>query len=60
MKFINYLTSIAGVEIYPLISLFIFVLFFASVTFWAFSVSKKRLSAMSNIPFDQEPNSQQS
>ena len=40
MKFINYLKAISGVEIYPMISLFIFVVFFALLIFWAIKANK--------------------
>jgi hypothetical protein len=37
MKFINYLQSISGVGIFPLISLLLFFVFFAAVTWYVFS-----------------------
>ena len=53
MKFINYLDSIQGVGIFPLISLGIFFLFFIVLTIWTFKVNKARLIEMKNIPFDK-------
>lgn len=52
MKFINYLESIAGIEIYPMISLGIFFVFFLLLIVWALTVSKKHISEMKNIPFE--------
>ena len=40
MKFINYLESITGVDIYPLTSLLIFFLFFSTLTIWVFKADK--------------------
>jgi len=51
MKFINYLESIAGVGIFPLVSLCIFFLFFVILCIWALKVSKEHLDRMKNIPF---------
>ncbi len=50
MKFKNYLTSIDHVGIYPLISLLIFTIFFAVVTWYVFSSSKDAMDERSNIP----------
>jgi cytochrome c oxidase cbb3-type subunit 3 len=52
MKFINYLESIAGVGIFPLISLFIFFIFFLLLIIWAFRVKKDYIVVMKNIPFE--------
>lgn len=54
MKFINYLTSIAGIDIYPMISLFIFVIFFSVVTFWALSVKKEQITELEQIPLKSD------
>lgn len=56
MKFINYLTSIAGIEIYPLISLMIFFGFFLVLIIWTFKVDKSYLNGLKNIPLDKEIN----
>ena len=53
MKFINYLESIAGVGIFPLISLCMFFLFFVVLTIWALKVSKEHLDEMKNIPLEK-------
>ncbi|MEI6265694.1 MAG: CcoQ/FixQ family Cbb3-type cytochrome c oxidase assembly chaperone [Sphingobacteriia bacterium] len=52
MKFKNYLTSIDHVGIYPLISLLIFTVFFAVVTWYVFSASKASMIERSNIPIN--------
>lgn len=53
MKFINYLKSIAGVEIYPMLSLFIFLLFFVALTVYVLRASKQHIQELKNIPFDE-------
>jgi len=53
MKFINYLESIAGVEIYPMISLSLFFLFFLALSIWALTVNKEHIDEMKNIPFEK-------
>ncbi len=53
MKFQNYLEKIAGVEMYPLISLLLFVSFFILVTIWAFGTSKELIKRMENLPLDK-------
>jgi hypothetical protein len=53
MKFINYLESIAGIGIFPLISLTLFFTFFLVLTIWAFKVKKEHITEMKNIPLDQ-------
>ena len=60
MKFINYLSTIAGVSIYPLISLLMFVLFFTAVGIWVFKVSKEHIREMEQIPLSgNEPDKNQ-
>jgi len=54
MKFINYLESITGVSIYPLISLLVFFVFFSVLTIWALKASGKYMMAMKNIPLSED------
>lgn len=54
MKFINYLQSITGVSIYPLISLVIFFLFFSLLSIWAFRADKKYIHTMKQLPFGEQ------
>lgn len=53
MKFSYYLEKIAGVEIYPLISLLLFVIFFVGVSILAFSSSKETIEHLENLPLDK-------
>jgi hypothetical protein len=54
MKFINYLESIAGVGIFPLVSLILFFVFFALVTFYVVNADKKYIERAKNIPLELE------
>lgn len=48
----NILQTITNVEIYPIISLAIFMLFFCGMLVWAFRVKKDYLSAMASLPLE--------
>ena len=50
MKFIHYIEKISGVDIYGLVSLLIFVLFFTVILAWVFRADKKKIKEMSEIP----------
>lgn len=52
MKFINYLTGITGVEIYPLITLVLFVSIFILATILVFSKDKETINAIKNLPLE--------
>ena len=52
MKFIHYLEKTAGVDIFGIISLSIFVLFFLAMLTWVFKTKKKTFSDISRIPLD--------
>ncbi len=52
MKFINYLESITGIGIYPLISFVLFFVFFLIVALYAFGADKKYLDEIAEIPLD--------
>jgi preprotein translocase subunit YajC len=52
----NYLQSIEGVEIYPLISLVVFVLFFVIMFIWMFRIDKNYIKEMEELPLDLENN----
>ncbi len=56
MKFINYLQSISGVGIFPLISLLLFFVFFAAVTWYVFRVDKGYIDRASRIPMNENSN----
>ena len=53
LKFIKGpLESIDGVEIYPIISLLIFFVFFAALFWWVITAKKDYIHKVSNIPLD--------
>ncbi|WP_055436867.1 CcoQ/FixQ family Cbb3-type cytochrome c oxidase assembly chaperone [Lacinutrix algicola] len=55
LKFIKgNLEQIEGVEIYPIISLLIFFLFFAGLFFWVFTAKKAHITEVSNIPLEDD------
>jgi hypothetical protein len=54
-KFIKqYAESISNVQIYPMISLLIFFLFFVILLVLVKRMGKSKLDELSNIPFDKE------
>ncbi len=52
MKFINYLSEIVNVEIYPMVSLFIFVLFFVGLIIYVIKSDKNYIKKMSDMPLE--------
>jgi cytochrome c oxidase cbb3-type subunit 3 len=52
MKFRTYLETIAGIGIYPLISLLIFFVFFVSLLVFVFRIDKKTLENMESMPLN--------
>lgn len=48
--------TIAGVEIYPIVSLLIFFLFFVGLGFWVLSYKKERITELSNMPLEDDNN----
>lgn len=46
------LQSIEGIEIYPLISLFIFLALFAGITIWILKLDNKYVKEMETLPLD--------
>ena len=54
MKFINYLESMSGIGIYPMISLLLFFGFFIALFVWVLFLDKKFVSKMRNLPLDTE------
>lgn len=52
MKFINYLQSITGVSIFPLIGLLLFVTFFVGVAFYVYGADKKSWQQKGNLPLE--------
>ena len=57
LKFVkNHMESIAGIEIYPIISLIIFFTFFVLLFWWVFTAKKDYLTKVSNIPLENQQN----
>lgn len=54
MKFKTYLETISGVEIYPMISLLVFVLFFIALIFFVARADNNYIKHMQQIPFDNK------
>jgi cytochrome c oxidase cbb3-type subunit IV len=52
MKFQNYLEKIVGVDVYPIISLSLFFLFFCIVTYRIFNISKQEIKHMEELPLN--------
>ncbi len=57
LKFIkHHLDTIAGVEIYPMISLILFFTVFAVMLFIVLKMPKKNIEEISNLPLDNDLN----
>jgi cbb3-type cytochrome oxidase subunit 3 len=52
MKFVNYLQQITGIEIYPLVSLVLFVAFFVAVAWYVYKTPKKAMQVRAQLPLD--------
>lgn len=52
MKFSTYLEQIMGVSIFPIISLVLFVAFFTGVIIWIYTIDKKEIEHMENLPLN--------
>lgn len=46
--------TIAGVAIYPIVSLVIFFAFFMGLGIWVFSYKKEKIEELSNIPLNDQ------
>lgn len=59
LKFIkHHMAEIDGIEIYPIISLLIFFLFFTALFWWVFSSKKEYLNKVSQLPFNENNSTQ--
>lgn len=59
LKFVKHnLETISGVEVYPIISLLIFFIFFIALYMWIFTYKKEKISEMSHLPFSDEGNNE--
>ncbi len=56
MKFINYLESITGIGIYPMISFLIFFLFFLAVSVYLLKAGRRHFDGVAQIPLDVNQN----
>jgi hypothetical protein len=55
LRFIKHnLTNIDGIEFYPLLSLLIFVIFFAIVITMVIRMTKAEVTELSDIPFEKD------
>ena len=52
MKFNNYIEKVSGVDIYGMLSLTIFVVFFTVMVTWVLKTDKKKFNDISRIPLD--------
>lgn len=53
LKFIkHHMSTIDGIETYPIISLSIFVAFFAGLLMWVFLAKKENMDKMSQFPLN--------
>jgi cbb3-type cytochrome oxidase subunit 3 len=52
MKFIHYIEKISGIDIYGMLSLGIFVLFFVVMLTWVLKTKKKKFDEVSRVPLD--------
>lgn len=54
-KFIKgHLDTITGIEIYPMISLLIFFIFFVTLFYWVFTAKKDYINTVSNLPLESD------
>jgi hypothetical protein len=55
LRFIKHnLTNIDSIELYPLLSLLIFVIFFVLVLFYVIKMKKTQIRELSAIPFEMD------
>lgn len=48
------LRTIAGIEVFPLLSLFVFLTVFVVMLVWVVSLDQARLSRYAHLPFDED------
>lgn len=55
LKFVKHnMESISGIEIFPIISLLIFFIFFVALYTWVYTYKKEKINEMSMLPFECE------
>ncbi len=53
LKFVkNYMETISGIEIYPIIALLIFFTFFVILFWWVLTAKKEYINTVSNLPLE--------
>ncbi|HLV13995.1 MAG TPA: hypothetical protein VKY41_02360 [Xanthomarina sp.] len=50
----NYMDSIEGIEIFPIISLLIFFTFFVGLFWWVITAKKDYIKEVSDMPLDNQ------
>lgn len=56
LKYIKqYADSIKGIDIYPIFSMLVFVLFFIGVLYYVRKMDKRRIDELKHLPLDLEP-----
>lgn len=61
LKFVKkHMETMDGIEIYPIISLLIFFIFFVVLTWWVISAKKDYIKEVSNLPLDNQNQDKQS
>lgn len=59
LKFVKgHMESITGIEIYPMISLLIFFIFFVTLFYWVFTAKKEYINKVSHLPLDNQNDTQ--
>ncbi|MEQ6121625.1 cytochrome C oxidase Cbb3 [Reichenbachiella sp. MALMAid0571] len=51
--FKHYFEGIQNIEVWPIISLTIFFMFFIGLLIWVFKVDKKYINEMENLPLER-------
>lgn len=52
LKFVKHnMETISGIEVYPIISLLIFFIFFVGLYTWVYTYKKDKINELSNLPF---------
>ena len=60
LKFIKgHMETIEGIQIYPIISLSIFFLFFVILFWWVFTAKKDHIQDLSQYPLDKQEENQE-
>jgi hypothetical protein len=54
MKFIHYLEKVGGIDIFGLVSLLMFVVFFTVMLIWVFKTKNEEYKEISRIPLDND------